>query len=66
MAELLAYAGAVLVAYLLWHGWGWWNGCGAYRLPSLPELKVDRELTPIDLLSVRGGRSTSWLSPPRL
>lgn len=61
MEELFAYAAALVMAYVLWR----WRGRRVDRKPRLPELKVNNDLTPIDPLTVRGERSSSWLSPPR-
>jgi hypothetical protein len=57
MEELVAYSVALVLAYLVWH----WRGRRVDRTPRLPALKVSNDLTPIDPLVIRGGRSKSWL-----
>jgi hypothetical protein len=61
MEELVAYSVALVLAYLVWH----LRGRRVERTPRLPDLKVSKDLTPIDPLVIRGGRSSAWLSPPK-
>lgn len=56
--EWYAYGGALLLAYVVW----WvWRGRTANRVPRLPELTYNKELTPIDSLTIRSAKERRTL-----